>query len=68
MAVIYRLSAAVSNLAHPIRFRWYRAAPLDAGIILPGGRTLGILRQGSTADRTGFAKRVWRLGRGPCPA
>ncbi len=66
-AVIYRLAAAVSNLAHPVRFRWYRAAPLDAAITLPGGRTLGILRQGLTADRTGFAKRVWRLGQGPLP-
>ena len=34
---------------------------------LPGGRTLGILRQGATADRTGFAKRVWRLAQGPLP-
>ncbi len=67
LAVIYRLAATVSNLAHPIGFRWYRAAPLDAAIILPDGRTLGILRQGPTADRTGFAKRVWRLGEGTLP-
>ncbi len=67
VAAIYRLAAAVSDLAHPIRFSWYRAAPLDAGMTLPGGRTLGILRQGRTADRTGFAKRVWRLGQGPLP-
>ena len=67
LAVIYRLAAAVSNTAFPIRFRWYRANPLDAGIVLPGGRTIGILRLGHTADRTGFAKRVWRLGQGPLP-
>ena len=67
LASVYRLAATVSNLAHPIRFRWYRAAPLDAAISLPGGRTLGILRQGATADRTGFAKRVWRLAEGPLP-
>ena len=67
LASVYRLAATVSNLAHPIRFRWYRAAPLDAGVVLPGGRTLGILRQGATADRTGFAKRIWRLAQGPLP-
>ena len=67
VAVIYRLAATVSNLAHPVRFRWYRAAPLDAGMTLPGGRTVGILRQGRTADHTGFAKRIWRLGQGPLP-
>ena len=31
---------------------------------LPGGRTVGVVRQGHTADRTGFAKRLWRLRRG----
>ena len=67
VAVVYRLAAAVSNLAHPVRFRWYRAAPLDAAMTLPGGCTLGILRQGLTSDRTGFAKRIWRLGQGPQP-
>ena len=71
LAVIYRLAATVVNAAttesDPVRFHWYRAAPLDAGLILPGGRTLGILRQGPTADRTSFAKRVWRLKEGPLP-
>ena len=67
VAVIYRLAAAVSNLAHSIGFRWYRAAPLDAAMTSSGGLTLGILRQGRTADRTGFAKRIWRLGQGPLP-
>ena len=28
---------------------------------------MGILRQGLTADRTGFAKRLWRLREGPMP-
>ena len=65
--VIYRLTATVSHLAHPIAFRWYRAAPLDAALTLPGQRTLGILRLGHTADRTGFAKRIWRLRQGPLP-
>ena len=67
VAVIYRLAAAVADVCFPIRFRWYRAHPLDAGITLSDGRTIGIIRQGHTADRTGFAKRLWRLGQGPIP-
>ena len=65
VAVVYRLAAAISNLAYPIRFRWYRAGPLDAAIGLPGGRTVGIVRQGAMSDRTAFAKRLWRLRDGP---
>ena len=48
-------------------FRWYRGLPLDAGIVLNDGRTIGVIRQGLTADRTGFAKRIWRLREGPPP-
>ena len=62
VAVIYRLSAVLAGAAYPIRFRWYRAGPLDAGIVLPGGRTIGIVRQGDAADRTAFGKRLFRLG------
>ena len=48
--------------------RWlYRAAPLDAALLLPGGKTVGVVRQGAAADRTAFAKRLWRLGQGPLP-
>ena len=61
LAVIYRVAAAVSGAVHPIRFRWYRAGPADAGILLPGGRCLAVVRQGNTADRATFAKRMWRL-------
>ena len=67
LAVIYRLAAAVANFAHPVGFRWFRAAPVDAGIVLPDGRTIAVVRQGLTADRTGFAKRLWRLREGPPP-
>ena len=67
VAVIYRLASSIADVARPIGFRWFRSAPLDAAITLPGGRTLGIVRQGHTADRTGFAKRLWRLGQGPLP-
>ncbi len=61
LAVIYRVAAALSDTAHPIRFRWYRAGPADAGILLPGGRCLAVVRQGNTADRAAFDKRLWRL-------
>ena len=65
VAVVYRVAAAVANIHHPIRFRWYRAMPMDAAITLPGGRTVAVVRQGHATDRTGFAKRLWRLGEGP---
>ena len=68
LAVIYRLASAISNLAHPLRFRWYRASPMDAAIALPDGRTLAIVRQGLTADRTAFSKRLWRLRDSPPPS
>ena len=62
VAVIYRLASAIGQVFHPLVFRWYRAMPLDAAVVLPGGRTLAVVRQGNTADRTGFGKRLWRLG------
>ena len=67
IASIYRLASAVAGAASPIGLRLYRAAPLDAALLLPGGRTLGVVRQGPAADRTAFAKRLWRLGQGPLP-
>ena len=67
VGLIYRVAAAVANAQFSIVFRWYRAAPTDAGITLPNGRTVAVVRQGITADRTGFAKRLWRLREGPSP-
>ena len=67
VAVVYRLASAISNTAYPIRFRWYRAMPMDAAVELSDGRTIGIVRQGRTTDRTGFSKRLWRLTQGPQP-
>ena len=67
LAVIYHLASVLSGVAYPIRFRWYRAMPLDAAMTLPDGKTVGIVRQGLTADRSGFAKRLWRLRDGPMP-
>ena len=68
VACLYRFAAALSDAAYPIRFRWYRGLALDAGMRLPDGRTLGVVRQGRTTDRTGFAKRLWRLRDGPRPS
>ena len=65
VAVVYRIASAVANIHYPIRFRWYRAMPMDAAFALPGGRTIAVVRQGHATDRTGFAKRLWRLREGP---
>ena len=67
VAVVYRLSSFIGAEQGPIALRWYRAAPLDASIELPGGRTIGVVRQGRTSDRTSFSKRLWRLLEGPLP-
>ena len=67
LASVYSIASTISRLAFPIRFRWYRASPLDAAMTLPDGRTVGIVRQGRTADRSGFARRLWRLREGPMP-
>ena len=67
LATMYHLAAVLTGVAYPVRFRWYRSTPLDAAVTLPDGRTVGIVRQGLTADRSGFAKRLWRLREGPIP-
>ncbi|MXY35184.1 MAG: hypothetical protein F4052_02135 [Dehalococcoidia bacterium] len=68
VAVIYRLASALAGVSFPLRLRWYRAMPMDAAVALPDGRTLAVVRQGLTSDRTGFGKRIWRLREGPQPA
>ena len=67
VAVIYRLTSSIAALEGIASFRWYRGLALDAGIVLNDGRAVGVVRQGLTADRTGFAKRLWRLREGPLP-
>ena len=67
LAVVYRLASTIATVAHPVGLRLYRASPLDAAMTLPGGRTLGIARQGHAADRTGFSRRLWKLRDGPLP-
>ena len=66
-AVIYRLASALAGLDHPVDFRWSRALPQDATVVLPDGRVLAMVRQGATAERVAFAKRLWRLAQGPRP-
>ncbi len=68
VAVVYRLASAISTLAHPLRFRWFRAMPMDAAVALPDGRVIAVVRQGPATDRTGFSKRLWRLREGAQPA
>ena len=58
VAVIHRLASSVASAEGSFRFRWYRALPLDAAIALSDGRTVGVIRQGATVDRTAFADRV----------
>ena len=58
VAVIYRLVSAVAGVEGPPAFRWCRSAVLDAAMVLPGGGTLGVIRQGATTDRTAFCDRV----------
>ena len=60
-AVLYRLTTAIGGSQHPLRFRWFRAQPMDAMIELPDGRNLGLVRIGRTADRTAISKRLRRL-------
>ena len=67
LAAVYHLASVLSTVVFPIRFRWYRSVRLDAAVTLPDGKTVGILRQGLTADRSGFAKRLWRLRGEPMP-
>ena len=61
VAVIYRVAASFPQAQRGLGFRWRRSGPLDAGITLPGGRTLAVARLGNAANRTAFAKRLWRL-------
>ena len=67
VGVIYRVASSIALVGGSLSFRWYRRTPLDAVMGLEDGRTIGVLRQGTTSDRTGFSKRVWRLLEGPLP-
>ena len=48
VAVIYRLASTVANAdEHPVRLRLYRARPLDAAVMLPGGRNASTTKYSS---------------------
>ena len=67
LAIIYRLMTGVARVVGPVEVRLYRSHSLDATITLPDGSTIGVLRQGSTASRSSFGKRLDRLFLGPLP-
>ena len=67
LAVIYRLASTIAGIVHPVSLRLYRAGPLDAAMSAPGGRTVGVVRQGHTTDRTALSRRLWKLREGPMP-
>ena len=67
VGIIYRVASSVAWATGPVRLKWYRSEPLDAVLTLSDGRTLGILRQGATSDKTGFSQRVWKLLEGRLP-
>ena len=64
-ASLYRLAAAAAESVDQLRFRWLRASPLDATLLLPDERRVALVRLGSTAERTAFAKRIRRLRETP---
>ena len=62
VAAIYRVASTAALMEEaPVIVDWYRSHALDATLFLPNRRSIGIMRQGATTDRTGFSKRVWRL-------
>ena len=67
VAVVYRITSSIAHIAHPICFQWYRSGPVDAVVTLPGGCTIGVIRQGLTSSRTPFTKRLSRLWQGTPP-
>ena len=64
-ASLYRLAAATAEGVAQLRFRWLRARPLDAALVLPEGERIALVRLGRTAERTAFAKRIRRLRETP---
>ena len=68
VGVVYRVASSLAAVSGLTGFRWYRAMPLDAAFTLPDGRSIGIVRQGPTSDRTAFSKRIWRFFEGALPS
>ena len=67
VGVIYRLASAIARVADPIEIQWYRATPLDATVFLPGGRTIGVVRQGGHLRQDGLCQAALETQRGTAP-
>jgi len=68
VGIVYRVASSLPVISGLTGFRWYRSMPLDAAIRLADGRSIGMIRQGLTSDRTAFSKRIWRLFEGTLPS
>ncbi len=60
-ALLYRIAVEISESEYPLRFRWYRAQPVDAAVELPDSRWVALTRVGRTANRTSVTERLHRL-------
>ena len=68
VATTYRIASTIANLIDttgPINVIICRDKPLDAGIRLPDGRLIGIVREGVVARRKSIAWRIRALRRMP---
>ncbi len=68
VAVIYGLTAALGGLGQFAGLVWYRSGPMDASASLSDGRLLAVMRLGNAAERTAFAKRLWRVSQDERPS
>ena len=67
LASVYRVASALSNVAYPIRFRWYRAMPMDAAVTLPDGRTVGDHQAGTHRRPVGLLQAALAAARLAAP-
>ena len=67
VAVIYRLASSIAAECGPVGLRWYRSAPLDAVITLPGGRIVGVVRQGTDVGQDGVFEAALAVERRTAP-
>ena len=55
--------AAIAGEQGPVGLRWYRALPLDAAVVLPGGRTVGVVRAGTDRRSDGVCQAAVEAAR-----
>ena len=60
IASVYRLAGTIAELddCRPLTLRLFRKFAYDALIEIPGGRTIGIVRQGLMRGQKGFKRRL----------